>query len=324
MMSYEVNPKPQISPEILQNWQRIVDLMAKISEAPAGLIMKYEAGESINVVVASANQQNLWGVGDNCALNSGLYCEEVIRRRDLLLVADAACEPKWENNPDMDLGMSFYLGYPLLWPDGEVFGTICVLDNHDNQIASAYKDLIFQFKQVVDTDLRMLVEIEMRKRAQIELLEAQAELEQRVKVRTRELQDANTALRVLVENNHSAKEELESSMLANINELVVPYLQNLKKCETRSEQHEYVNMIETSLREITSGFSSHLIQKYANLTPTEVQVINLIRQGKKTKEIAQCMNTATSTVDFHRNNIRKKIGLTHCSTSLQSHFLAYQ
>ena len=322
MMSYEVNAKPQISPEILQNWQRIVDLMAKISESPAGLIMKFEAGQSINVLVASANQQNLWEVGDNCALDSGLYCEEVIRRRDLLLVPNAAVDSDWENNPDMDLGMSFYLGYPLLWPDGEVFGTICVLDNHDNQIASAYRDLIFQFKKVVDTDLKMLVEIEMRKQAQIELLEAQTELEQRVEVRTRELSDANTALRVLVENNSIAKEELESSMLANINELIIPYLQNLKKCETREEQHQYINIIESSLCEITSDFSSHLLEKYSNLTPTEVQIINLIRQGKKTKEIAQCMNTATSTIDFHRNNIRKKIGLTHQRTSLQSHFLA--
>lgn len=321
-MSHAVNPKPPISPDILENWQRIVDLMAKISEAPAGLIMKLEVGESINVLVASANQQNLWEIGDNCALDSGLYCEEVVRRRDLLLVPDAAKDSDWENNPDMELGMSFYLGYPLVWPDGEVFGTICVLDSHDNKKAITCKDLIFQFKKVVDTDLKMLVEIEIRKQTQIKLLEAQVELEQRVEARTRDLRDANTALRVLAENNNSAKVELESSMLANINELIIPYLHNLKKCEMQYEQNQYVDLIESSLREITSDFSHHLVQKYSNLTPTEVQVINLIRQGKKTREIAQCMNTATSTIDFHRNNIRKKIGLTHRRTSLQSHFLA--
>ena len=321
-MSHAVNPKPPISLEILENWQRIVDLMTKISEAPAGLIMKLEVGESINVLVASANQQNLWKAGDNCALDSGLYCEEVVRRRDLLIVPDAAKDSEWENNPDMELGMSFYLGYPLVWPDGEVFGTICILDSQDNKKAVACKDLIFQFKKVVDTDLKMLVEIEIRKQAQIALLEAQVELEQRVEARTRDLRDANTALRVLAENNSSAKLELESSMLANINELIIPYLHNLKKCEMQYEQNQYVDLIESSLREITSDFSHHLIQKYSNLTPTEVQVINLIRQGKKTKEIAQCMNTATSTIDFHRNNIRKKIGLTHRRTSLQSHFLA--
>ena len=321
-MSHTVNPKPPISPEILENWQRIVDLMAKISEAPAGLIMKLEVGENINVLVVSAKQQNLWKIGDNCALDSGLYCEEVVRRRDLLLVPDAAKDPDWENNPDMELGMSFYLGYPLVWPDGEVFGTICVLDSHDNKKAITCKDLIFQFKKVVDTDLKMLVEIEIRKQTQIKLLEAQVELEQRVEARTRDLRDANTALRVLAENNSSAKLELESSMLANINELIIPYLHNLKKCEMQYEQNQYVDLIESSLREITSDFSHHLVQKYSNLTPTEVQVINLIRQGKKTREIAQCMNTATSTIDFHRNNIRKKIGLTHRRTSLQSHFLA--
>lgn len=315
-----VSNKPQISSDLLSNWQRIVDLMARVADAPAGLIMRLEAGQSVQVLVASANGQNLWNVGDNCQLDSGLYCEEVIRSRDLLLVPDAALDPMWAQNPDMEIGMSFYLGYPLVWPDGEVFGTICVLDSCDNKKAIAYKDLIFQFKKVVDTDLKMLVEIEKRKQAQQELQRAHAELEKRVEMRTRELKDANTALRVLVENNDVAKEELESSMLANINELIVPYLGHLKKAKNEHEQYQYISLIESSLREITSGFSSHLIQKYSNLTPTEVQVIHLIRQGKKTKEIAQCLNIATSTIDFHRNNIRKKIGLTHCRTSLQTHF----
>lgn len=64
-----VETKPQISPEILENWQQIVDLMAKVSKAPAGLIMKLEQGESINVLVASSNEQNAWKIGDNCPMS---------------------------------------------------------------------------------------------------------------------------------------------------------------------------------------------------------------------------------------------------------------
>lgn len=93
---------------------------------------------------------------------------------------DAAIDPLWAENPDMELGMSFYLGYPLVWPDGEVFGTICVLDSRDNQKAIAYQDLIFQFKKVIDTDLKMLVEIDMRKQTQKDLQRAHTELEKRV------------------------------------------------------------------------------------------------------------------------------------------------
>lgn len=349
--------KPKIPPETLTNWQKIVDLMARISETPAGLIMRLEPGKRINVFVTSGTEGNAWELGDQCELGSGLYCEEVIKRRDGLLVPDAKRDPKWDHNPDLKFGMSFYLGFPLMWPDGEVFGTICVLDTRENPVAVKYRDLICQFKKVVDGDLRMLVEIAERRQAQAELLQIKKDLERRVEERTRSLretnqglrqeiakrqraeeklkrreseleeksarlQDVNTALRVLIEDRESAKTELESSMLANINELIVPSLNKLRKSHGEADRNEFIDLIESSLKEITSSFSNQLVQKYTNLTPTEVRVVNLIRQGKKTKEIARCLNTATSTVDFHRANIRRKIGLSDRRTSLHTYFLS--
>ena len=107
-------------------------------------------------------------------------------------------------------------------------------------------------------------------------------------------------------------------MLANINELILPNLQKATKTQNNANRNQYLSLIESGLREITSTFSSELVQKYSNLTPTEIRVANLIRQGKKTKEIATC-NTATSTIDFHRANLRKKIGISDRSITLRSH-----
>ena len=347
--------KPTIPKPTIANWQCIVDLMASISNVPAGLIMRLEPGKSINVFVTSASEGNVWALGDSCAINAGLYCEEVVNTREHLLVMDARKDSQWDENPDLEYGMSFYLGFPLVWPDGEIFGTICVLDKKQNQSAIAYKDLIYQFKKVVEGDLKLLIEIAEKNEAQAGLLKIQKELEARVEKRTlalkktneglrkeialrkqtektlkyREaqlnrrtvrLKDTNTALRVLLENRESAKDELEASMLANINELIIPYLHKLKHNNASTLADHYIGLIETSLNDITSSFSSDLVQKYANLTPTEVQVINLIRQGKTTKEISHYMHTATSTVDFHRANIRKKIGLTGSRVNLQTHF----
>mgnify|MGYP001953189988 CR=1 FL=1 len=64
--------------------------------------------------------------------DSGLYCETVIKSGKQLLVPDALADKDWENNPDVELNMISYLGFPILFPDGNPFGTICVLDNKKN------------------------------------------------------------------------------------------------------------------------------------------------------------------------------------------------
>ena len=57
----------------------------------------------------------------------------------------------------------------------------------------------------------------------------------------------------------------------------------------------------------------------AGFTPAEIQITNLIKQGKTTKEIAEFLNLATSTIDSHRNNIRKKIGIKNAKTNLRAY-----
>ncbi|MFT7531150.1 MAG: DNA-binding NarL/FixJ family response regulator [Gammaproteobacteria bacterium] len=348
--------KPEIAEETIANWQRIVDLMASIAQTPAGLIMRLDPGKSVNVFVTSATERNVWKLGDKCTVNSGLYCEEVINTGDHLLVPNALNDPLWDANPDLEFGMSFYLGFPLAWPDGEIFGTICVLDIKQNEHAISCRDLLEQFKKMVDSDLKMLMEIAERKAAQANLTLLKHELEHRIEERTRELQetntglreeianrrlveyelkrreselreksrsleDANTALRVVIGHKETAKHEMEAAMLSNINELILPTVEKFRHCKSPEEHHHFVEFLESNLNQITSSFSSELIQKYANLTPTEIQVINFIKQGKKTKDIAKHMNSATSTIDFHRNNIRKKFGLSNSHTHLNMYLL---
>ncbi len=194
-----------------------------------------------------------------------------------------------------------------------------MLDQSDSNDAIECKQLIGQFKKVVENDLKLLVEVAERKQAQAQLMEIKKSLESRVINRTKRLEEVNTALKVLLHEHELTKKELESSMLANINELILPNLHKATKTQDNANRNQYLGLIESGLREITSTFSSELVQKYSNLTPTEIRVANLIRQGKKTKEIATCMNTATSTIDFHRANLRKKIGISDRSITLRSH-----
>jgi GAF domain-containing protein len=146
----------QLTGALLSKWQHVVDIVAELLSVPAALIMRCQADE-IEVLVASASPGNPYHPGEKEPLSgSGLYCETVIKTRQMLLVHNALQDEKWRNNPDIKLGMISYLGYPIFLPQGEVFGTICVLDVGENKYSEAYKKLLLQFKELIEAHLQLL------------------------------------------------------------------------------------------------------------------------------------------------------------------------
>ncbi len=109
----------------------------------------------IKVFCSSETANNPYKVG-NKELLAGLYCETVIKTKKKLLISNALKNEVWNNNPDIKLGMISYLGFPLFWPDEEVFGTICVLDLKENSYTKKYEKLIRKFKELVETHLELL------------------------------------------------------------------------------------------------------------------------------------------------------------------------
>src|SRR5215510_14110523 len=149
-------PHPiQVPSEIVQKWQEIVDLLAEIMHVPSALIMEVEP-PNIKVFVSNESKGNRYEPGETACLNTGLYCETVMKTRQPLLVPDALADEDWKSNPDIKLGMISYLGVPISWPDGEVFGTICVLDNKRNEYSKPYLRLLLQLRDAVQHDLRRL------------------------------------------------------------------------------------------------------------------------------------------------------------------------
>jgi hypothetical protein len=146
----------EVPPELLDKWQSIADILAEMLAVPAALIMRCQ-GNEIEVLVASTSPENPYHPGEKESLpGSGLYCETVIKTRQMLLVPNALEDEKWQNNPDIKLGMISYLGYPIFLPHGEVFGTICVLDIKGNTYSETYKQLLLQFKELIEAHLELL------------------------------------------------------------------------------------------------------------------------------------------------------------------------
>jgi transcriptional regulator with GAF, ATPase, and Fis domain len=152
-----VKKNPEVPEETLSSWQHLVDLMARSSDVPAALIMRYDPPQ-IEVLLSSATEGNPYYKGERADIDMGFYCETVMNKRAPLLVPDALKDPEWAHNPDIKLGMTFYLGYPLMWPNGEIFGTICVLDRKYNNRAIQFLELICALKQMIERDLHLLIE----------------------------------------------------------------------------------------------------------------------------------------------------------------------
>jgi len=145
-----------VSDAKLTAWQEIVDTMAEIIGIPAGLIMRLNDPD-IEVFVSSKGQDNPYHPGDKEKVwGSGLYCETVIKTRDRLLVPNALADENWKNNPDIKLHMISYLGFPIFLPDGSSFGTICVLDNHENAYTDKYEKLLRKFRDLIQADLEII------------------------------------------------------------------------------------------------------------------------------------------------------------------------
>jgi PAS domain S-box-containing protein len=148
--------------------------------------------------------------------------------------------------------------------------------------------------------------------------------EKELEIKTKNLEDANVALRILLQRIEEDKIELEENVLSNTKELIAPYLTKLMNSKLDERQKGYANILETNLNNIISSFARAISSKYLNLTPSELRVANLVREGKTTKETANLLNLSSRTVESHRKNIRKKLGLTDKKANLRTKLLSLQ
>ena len=159
------------------------------------------------------------------------------------------------------------------------------------------------------TDLKLTEEA--LKKSQEELFEQKQSLE-----------EANIALKVLLKQREEDKLELEKKVLTNIKDLVLPYVEKLKISRLKPKDKTLVEIVDTHLNDVISP----LLQRFANakilLTPQEMQVASLVKDGKTSKEIADILNVSETTVNFHRKNLRVKFGLTNQRTNLRSYLIS--
>jgi DNA-binding CsgD family transcriptional regulator len=159
----------------------------------------------------------------------------------------------------------------------------------------------------------------------VELKKAEKKLKKKeieLKAKSRDLEEVNTALRVLLKKRDEDKIDLEHKVFFNIEKTIKPYLDKLKTTKLDNMQQSYLAILESNINDIISPLTRRLSYKFKNLTASEIQVANLVIDGKRTKEIAALLSVSDKTIEVHRKNIRKKLGLRNKKADLRSHLLS--
>ncbi len=128
----------------------------------------------------------------------------------------------------------------------------------------------------------------------------------------------NAALKAILDQREIEKKSIEVAMVANLKRYVFPYLDVLEQQQLGKAARACVGILRTNIEQLVSPVSKKLSGVYMALTPTEVKVADLIRQGQSTKAIAGILNASVSTVEKHRNKIRHKLNIVRQKVNLQT------
>jgi len=166
-------------------------------------------------------------------------------------------------------------------------------------------------RALLDAVAEQIGTIATRISADLELQETNRQLS----LERKALQESNTALRIVLARIEQEKQEIRRDIKMNVEKILMPILQALA-LQVPLAQSKYVEMLQTSLEEITSPFVSQLSGSYHSMTPTEIGICNMVRNGRRTKEIAEMRGVSEATINRHREKIRRKLKITNQDVNL--------
>lgn len=144
----------KISDETLEQWQQLLNMILEITDAEDALINNYQA-PYLKVQKSSIKTENYFSEGDKFKVE-GLYCADVIADKASLEVNNAAEIKKWQDSVYMENGLTAYLGFPILWPNGEIYGTICVHDRKERYFSRTERKQLKFVKDLIENNLEIV------------------------------------------------------------------------------------------------------------------------------------------------------------------------
>ncbi len=132
------------------------------------------------------------------------------------------------------------------------------------------------------------------------------------------IEQKNAALREILEQIEIEKKKIKEDVQLNVEEVLLPALKRLRRKGTRLDK-KYLDTLEQNLKDLTSSFGTSVSEKQLKLSPREVEIANLIKNGLSSKEICQMLNISFKTIETHRNKIRRKLGIVNKEVNLTTY-----
>ncbi|MCP4264772.1 MAG: hypothetical protein GY777_04210 [Candidatus Brocadiaceae bacterium] len=129
------------------------------------------------------------------------------------------------------------------------------------------------------------------------------------------LEAKNAALTEILDHLETEKKKIKENITANVQNHILPILQKLKKKE---KSDHYIDLLQKALQDLTSSYGTNQIKNEAKLTSREIEICDMIKSGISDKEIAEILDISHGTIERHRNNIRRKLGIKNRKIILSS------
>ncbi len=234
-----------------------------------------------------------------------------------LILADYSL-PGFSGKSALNIVSNHYPDIPFIFVSGALGEELAVELLKKGATDYVLKNNLLRLAPSVNRALKELAECKERRKAEKDLKQSEKELQ----IKSQTLEEANIALKVLLKHREEDRRTMEENILSNVRKLAFPSIEKLKKLKLNDIQAEHVRIIENHLKEIISPFLQNLATKHFDLTPREIEIAALIKEGKTTKEITEYLNISATAVDFHRKNIRSKLGIKNEKTNLRSLLLS--
>jgi PAS domain S-box-containing protein len=225
----------------------------------------------------------------------GIWGESLKQKRSIFSNANLTL-------PEGHIGLNNALAVPLM-SDKILVGQIVLANKSDDLTVDDQKNL-----ESIATFMAPILQMYLEKET------AQKELKSKIN----KLKEINIALNILLENRDEDKKKTIDTILNNHEKLISPYIERLKIADSKEDAWTIAGIIETNLQESLRPFEKSFSSAYRKFTPMEVQVADLIKAGKTSKDMAKVLNLSLRTVGFHRDNIRKKLDINKAKVNLRT------
>ncbi len=182
------------------------------------------------------------------------------------------------------------------------------------QATAILQDLLDVIRKQYRNQIQELAEINVQLRKEVNQLK-----DLRLELYSRNLDEVLSSLKEVLKERDQERVALEKKVLSNVRQLVLPYLEHLRQAGLAGRYQACIEIIESNLNDLVSPFSARLSSSLLKLTPTEIRVANLVKEGKGSKEIAELLCLSQRTIDVHRDRIRKKLGLKNQRVNLRTY-----